>query len=312
VDKKSKIHNDRSGLSRIQAIIVIVIMVVVVASLTYVAVAGSLNNSETIAPGTSMTYVVSENGVEKGTVEESIVGQNATEYLYMIKIDWKDPAIQYVLSPKEVPKDTVTAGTEEIDTIDGTKTLKILEYSDTSMLFGPRDVKSYVDQHTGAAYRNEITYNDPASLSGAKITQVQLLKAYYPVTQKSYKESGSIGKTFEYASVGLATFPASIVCVADCLDDKYGVMYDLTAIAGGSRIYCLSDNIQGLPTDAVKTEATAEIAGTLDGDVSVEILKMADGDAGLTFYYEPNTHIIYRIVLTVSGTDSVFDLVSKP
>ena len=307
---KGKMRDDGSGISTLLIAAVIVVVVVVAAGAAYVVLSGDDDKKEELAPGTTLLLDISFNGTEMGLFEQTILGQNKDEYFYMLKGVGTLPLTQYGLSPKDIPKDAEITGTEPVDTFEGLKTLTVLEYTTEISLVGSAHVKSYFDPETGVTYKSTVTYADPASLTGAMITEVQILKDYDIILQESYKQSKSIGKTYEYVyDMGIVQIPAKIECVADCLDGQYGVAYDLSSLAAGLKAYYLSNNIQGLPTDAVNTGNTLAL-NTIDGNITTEIWTLAA--EGFTFYFEPDTHIVYRFVLSDGTLSLIFDLTKKP
>ena len=314
MDKSKKIRGDRSGVSTLLIAIVIIIIVVIIAVAAYVLLSGNNNNNneETLAPGTTMTYDVTDNEVAVGTVEQTIIGQSSTVYFIESKLIGDTSVTQYSTSDKAMPKDAQKTGTEELDTFEGTKTLEVWDFTITDSPYGTQTVTTWMDPDNGVQYKNIVVYTDPTSTTGAQITEVQILTAYDLVWQTSYNVSDSVGKTYDYAyTVGAISLPAKIVCVADCLNDQYGIMFDFTEIAANLEEYYLSDNPQGLPTDAVDSGTTTDLTNTIDGNVTVEIWSLNLGYEVYTFYYDPDTHVIYAFILTAEGIDIPFELVSK-
>ncbi|MCL2032236.1 MAG: hypothetical protein FWG96_03085 [Methanomassiliicoccaceae archaeon] len=294
-------RKDRAGISTI-LVIAAVVIVVIAAAVAYIVLSAD-NEKEEVAPGTTMKYEVSMGGETLGMFEIHFIGQNADEYLIMEKeVEDASTTTAYRMSPKGGTPVKVT-GTEELDTIDGKKTLQIQEF--TQQVSGmTAQVKAYVDPSNGLPYKEEI------SLLGMSMTQI--LVGYELKWQTSYKESKSVGMTYDYVcKVEGLTLDAKIVCVADCVDDQYGVMYDFTAYGGGTT-YFISDFPQGLPVDAEHKGGTTAIT-TIDGDISVELWEYVDPIDGtkLYFYIESDTHIIYRFVVDFSVAELVFDLTKK-
>jgi len=293
--------------------IVIIIIIVIIAVAAYVLLSGNNNNNneETLAPGTTLTYDYTDSSGATVTVEKETIGQNATQYFEKVTIG--DSPATYNLSPKLTSNDVEITGTADLDTIDGLKTLTIVEYNIIDPNLGAVSVTSYADQDNGLFYKIELTYADPASTTGGQLTDTMVLKDKDLVWQKSYTESSSIGKTYGYSYTlfGTVAAPANIICVADCLNGQFGVEYDFSAIDESAVIYFLSDNIQGLPTDAVDTGTTSDLTNTIDGNVTVELWSVAQSDGTFVFLYEPNSHIIYVIALITSIGELDFNLVSK-
>ncbi|MDR1954389.1 MAG: hypothetical protein LBP82_00330, partial [Candidatus Methanoplasma sp.] len=236
-------------------------------------------------------------------LEQYCIGQNADEYFIMVK-DVEDDEVTsttFQMTPKKI-KDLKKTGEADIETMDGRKHLDILEYT-TETNGALTQVKAYVDPS------NELVYRIELKLLG--FTMIEDLTEYILKWQTSYKESKSIGKTYEYeCKMEGFVFDAKITCVADCLDDQYGVVYDFT-LFGGGKAYFLSDDPQGLPTDAEDTGETTTLS-ILDEEVSVEKWKYTDAGSEIVFYYEPNTHVIYRFVVSSAIIELVFDLTKKP
>jgi len=310
---KNKICGDRSGVSTLLIAIIIIIIVVIVAVAAYVLLVGNdnNNNNQELAPGTTLTYDFTDSSGATVTMEKEIIGQNATQYFE--KITAGDSPATYNLSPKLSSNDAELTGTADLDTIDGQKTLNIWEYTIIDPVNGSENITSYADQGNGLFYKIVATYADPDSTTGGQLTDTMILTDKNLVWQSSYKESSSIGKTYEYSYtvVGTVTFPASIICVADCLNGQFGIEFDFSAIDESAVIYFLSDNIQGLPTDAVNSGTTTDLTNTIDGDLTAEIWTVAQEGGTFAFCYEPNSHIIYVIALITGGVELDFNLVSK-
>ncbi|MCL2148927.1 MAG: hypothetical protein FWH47_06285 [Methanomassiliicoccaceae archaeon] len=251
-------------------------------------------------------YTTTVAGVKdfEGTLEITIVGQNAKEYFSMVKQSNSTIEVTfYLMDSKESPPGAVKTGTEEMDTFEGMKTLEIWEYTDADT---GTAVKLYADPENGMSYKVEETRGTDYGL--------RILKSYDLKWQGSYKESKAIGTTYEYAyTFGTISVPVEMRCVADCLGGQYGVVYDFSSfIPADNLVYYLSDNVQGLPADAVNTTYTYPL-DTIDGPVTVEIWSIVDGYGyGFLFLYDPESKIVYEIdILTVSG-DMDFILTKKP
>ncbi|MCL2509726.1 MAG: hypothetical protein FWF07_01420 [Methanomassiliicoccaceae archaeon] len=310
-----EMRSSRQGVSTLFIAIVIVIIVVIIAVAAYVLLTDNNNNNEeTLAPGTTMTYDVTDDGAETGTLEQTIVGQSSTDYFVESKLTGDKKTIQYSLSKKGTPDGAVTTGTEDLETFEGTKTLTVWEYMITDPSGGTQAVTAYINPENGVVFKNVIVYNDLNSTTDAQKTEVQTLTAYDLVWQTSYNVSDSVGKAYEYAYIlGPMTLSVKIVCVADCQNDQYGIVYDYSETIENLKDYFLSDNPQGLPEVAVDTGQTTTLTGTIDGDVTVELwsISFESGDS-FNFYCDPDTHVIYKFVISAKGNDSSYDLVSKP
>ncbi len=270
--------------------VVIIVVVAVIAVGAYVVLS---DNDQEMAPGTVFTYDISENGVEY-TAEMKIVGQNADEYLIMVTAKvGATTIIEYQLSSKGLPADAKKVGTEEMETEFGMKTVDVWEYTVEESGY-TLNGKSYVDSSN-----IDLSYKDVMTMAG--FSQVRTLTDYTFEWQKSYKESDAIGKTSQYRTNVELQDPidASVICVADCMDDQFGVTFDLSEISP-LKVYYLSGSPQGVPTDASYLfNATIP---TKDGDVEVETWRwvFVDGTT-FTFYYEPNSKTLYRFNILEAG-----------
>jgi len=314
VKLKNKLHSDRAGVNPILIAVVVIVVVVVIAVAAYFLLSSDNNNKESgdiIAPGTVLTADITDSGVTY-QYQQSFIGQNANDY-FIMETTTLDPSAgpDYYLQPKDqangVPDGAVKVGEGELDTgMDGVKNLEIWRYETTD---GSGDImEAYLDPtYKWLVYLGTISHADGT-------TSTYTLTDYTMVLQKSYKESNSIGMTYGYTfTYGTQTYPASVICVAECLNGQYGMMYDFSAIYDGLYIYDLSNNIQGLPIDAVNTGQTSQLTGTMDGTVTTQKWAITENDEGVTFYYGPNTHIIYRIVIAgIYADDAILDLTSKP
>ncbi|MCL1810957.1 MAG: hypothetical protein FWG41_01880 [Methanomassiliicoccaceae archaeon] len=300
-------QKDRSGIGTILIVVIVVVVLVAAAAAAYVVLSGNNDNSsdeaeettQILAPGTVMKYdEFNAAGLKTGTIEMEILGQNADEYFLKVTVmTGMVGAYSYNLEPKDSSDGATKTGTIQFDTIDGLKTLDVWTY--------PDGTKSYVDPESGIEYGGQIG-------SGSNASTLKL-SVYSPVWQDedAYTESSNIGKTYEY--VGTMTgstnnYAAKIVCVADCKNGQFGVMYDLN----GSALYFLSNNIQGLPTDTENTGVTDTMTGTIDGDKAVQLWKYPLSVGEITFCYDPASHLVYRFVIPQSSGNIDFDLSKKP
>jgi hypothetical protein len=287
LEKKDIIRKDRSGVSTILAVAVIVILVVAGAA-AYIVLSGGEKGEgrETIAPGTVLEYKFYANGDESGAMECTYLGQNADDYFVMWNTlkDGISKGKEYDILPKNAPKDA-NVTTTNLETIEGTITMEIWEYSSW---IGKESiqVKAYVNPSNGLMYKEERT------LYGN--TNTKVLEEYEPLWQKGYRESNSIGLTFEYNPRQPRTILTwEVRCIADCMNGMYGVEYTI----GKDKRYFLSNDPQGLPVDAEDTGETIEITlDTVDLTKTVRIWKIVLPEEGeILFYCELDTHIIYRI-----------------
>ena len=308
MDIIKKVRGDRSGVSTLLIAIIIVLIVVIIAVAVYFILVGTDNYEKTFAPGTTMTYDVTWDGVEMGTLEQTIVGQNSTEYFVMSKSIGDAPVTQYSMLPKGIPDYAVSSGTEDIETFEGTKTLTVWEYSIFDSSVSPQAVTAYVDPENGVAYKNVIVYTNWNSNTASKETEVQILTAYHLVRQKSYNESYAIHPHYDYyeSTDGASSSTVTVTCVADCLNNQYGMRYDFGNYADYLNVYFLSKEPRGLPADAVDTGQTTTLS-TIYGNVTAEIWSASEDGYGFTFYYDSGSHLICRFVLSSGGNEMSFD-----
>ncbi len=299
------IKRNRAGVSTI-AVIAVVAIVIVAAAAVYLVLSDK-NEEETWGPGTAFTYDISQNDEKVATMGQIIVGQSADDYFVKATLTYagiEGEMTVYELSSKSQIEGAKKTGTIEMDTMDGKKTLEIWEY--TVQTQGARsDVKSYADPSTGLTYRNEATT--------LGMEEVQDLTAYDLVWQKQYKQSGDVGKTYKYsASFTSLIFSADVKIVADCIDGKFGVMYDFSSFSGG-KYYTLCNNPQGLPDEAVDSGQTAKLTDTIDGEVDVGIWTLTEIDGSTwKFYVNGESKIIYKFDMTSAGMTLSFVLKEKP
>lgn len=296
-------RKDRSGMSTIFAVIAVVIIVVIAAAAAYVLLSNDNDEEKTLAPGSYYHYDIIEND-ETYHSEDTIIGQNSTEYFFEAKETRGGTTVTfYYTSPKLMPEDAVKTGDVEIETIDGLKTVEIWEFQEE--YYGTMyDVKVHYDPSLDMWYITEYS-NDSGFM------ETQTIVEYKEEWQTSYKESENLHKTYGYlATVDWEVSTISIECVADCLDGKYGIMF---LASDGSEICFLSDYPEGLPDDAVDTGNTITLTDTIDGDVVVGVWEMTtySGQAWM-LYVEPDTHVIYQFSLVYGGETYTFVLDSKP
>jgi hypothetical protein len=309
---KKIMQKDRSGISTILVIAVVVILVVAVAAV-YLVLSGDDDKEEKeiekeiLAPGTKLTYDITLSGATS-EIEAEYLGQSADLYFieFREKLTATTWALEYSTLTKKVPEGA-KASKADIETIHGKKKLDLWEQT-TSVSGITTSYKIYVDASIGLVYKQEET--------ALGMTAVMELKAYTPIWQKPSEvaESGSIGMVYKYTfPISEETsFSAEIVCIADCVKNQFGVMYDLTDFEN-LKLYYLSNNPQGLPVDAVDSKRTQTIS-TLDGNKTVQIWEYVDAaGSGISFYYDQASKIIYRLVFTSTVLSPViFDLTDKP
>jgi len=303
---KSKMREDRSGISTVLIVIIVAVIVVVAAAAAYVVLSGDDNKEETVketvAPGSLMIYEVSMFGTVVGGFTMEVIGQNTDEYFMKTTttVIGGLTTFEYSLESKGMDEGWKKTGTTQIDTAYyGRKNVDIWELTEDG-----NTLKSYVDtSNIDLAYKMDVMEEG--------IPSVADLKQYEFKWQTSYEESESIGMTYEYSGTSTdgSPYTCKVVCVADCTGGKYGVMYDI----GGGKSYFLCDNPQGLPADAVNKGTTSTIGSPLDGNVLVQqwVFEGLGGD--IQFYYDSVTHIVYRFIIPDNdGNLITFNLSKKP
>ena len=292
---KNKIKMDRSGkISTILLAVIVIIVVVIVAVALYVVLSGD-NNNETeqeIAPGTVVEYnVEGVPGME--TLKMEYIGQNIDNYFIKSTVDG---AIAYYMSPKDYNIDDYNfVGTQEMSTCDGDMTIAIVEYSDGTISY-----TEYDNPETGLPYMIEYSGGMILTLKGGYVLKTQ--------DMGSYRESDAIGTTNTFALVYTTEtdYTAKSVCVADCQNGQYGIMYDFTSV-GGPEVYAVSDSPQGLPTDAEDSGYTYTAH-----EVTFEVWYYTDNSSFMVYlYYDPDSGIIGDIGLDLGdGTMLLFELMA--
>jgi len=218
---------DRSGkVSTILLVVIVIIIVAIVAVALYVVLSGDNNKEQELAPGTVLDFDI-DGAATVDSVKMEFVGQNADEYFIKTTTSvittnatgtTTTDTIQYTLMPKySSDKDTQFEGTEKIETANyGEKTLNVY-----SMVTDDMTAKIYADQKNDMPYLMVYTY--------PTYTMTATLKDYELAVQDkgSYKESATIGTTNTYSGTA-GSF--TTVCIADCMDGKYGMKYGNTEV----------------------------------------------------------------------------------
>ncbi|MDR1954388.1 MAG: hypothetical protein LBP82_00325 [Candidatus Methanoplasma sp.] len=300
MENKNRIQKDRSGIGTIAVVLIVVIVIAAAAAVVLVYFVGE-KDQKSMAPGTTMEYDLLIDEIHAGTIQYEIVGQNADAYFTRLKMDVGTISFtEYGLNQKKLPDDAVKKGRTKIDALGGKKTVDIWEYT-----YEGRATKSYIGISDGLSYRDEITM--------VSYIETHVLTACDLKWQNSYNESGSIGTAYEYMGsfMGVDLFSATITCIADCLNDQYGVVYSSKLFYLDT--YRLSEDPQGLPVEATYTGVSIILKGTIDGDVSVGIWEFFDAVGyEWTFYYEPGSHIIYKCEVDSGSEVFTFVLTDKP
>jgi len=294
-------RKDRSGINALLAVVAVVV-VIAVAAAAYVILAD--DGEKEIGPGTILKYETTTDGTSTSTgYEEYYLGQSADMWFLEVKTTFSSTTFLSelrILLPKANTLDSIMIGVVETDTIDGKKTLEVWEYVN-----GIQTEKYYIDPSNGLVYKQEVTRWGS--------TMISVLKEYELKWQKPYKESKSIGMTYEYTPKGWSGWSVEkIVCVADCIGGQYGMESEFTLGAGGR--YYISDHPQGLPKGAEYTGEKIVLEGTIDGDISVDKWELSRDVGSMAFYVEPKTHVIYRVVFEYGNgyDDLIYDLTKKP
>jgi hypothetical protein len=314
VKLNNNLKKDRSGVSAIIVVVIVAVVVIAAVAAAFIVASGDKDKEleikmDVLAPGTVLKYDLFVDGEKYGIMEIQYVGQNAKEYLALLKMAYEGDdeyaVVYYDVDPKELPDGSKRTGTVEMDTIDGKKKLEVVEYEMSELVFTSK-IKAYVDPSNGVPYKVERKF------SGT--TETQILAEKEIILQESYEESEHIGLTyeydFEYMEIG---FKFYLVCAVDCLEDRYGILMDLSSFPGGVKAYILSNYPQGMHVDAKDTKKKTTLKGTIDGDVEVEIWEAVDvDDSKITYYCERNSKVIYKMVLSGEGFELIFDLAKKP
>ena len=232
-------------------------------------------------------------------------GQNAMEYFMGVKMTLnlglagKYNLAVYSLSSKEAEviiadpdSDAKKIGTGERSTIDGKKKLDKWEF--TQDLVGePTKAYAYIDPSSGVPYAIEITMGAGKD----SYTMVMELKRKEIKLQETYEESSAIGKVTRYSLASSPTLRAEIRCVADCLDGKYGVVYDFSSVfVDELELYFLCDSANGRITGAKHISGNVWECEALP---NVTLRFTYDADSGtvtqFTFTNGGNSHIFNKI-----------------
>ncbi|MDR0309480.1 MAG: hypothetical protein LBH88_01810, partial [Candidatus Methanoplasma sp.] len=233
------------------------------------------------------------------------IGQNAEEYFVLFDMKITSSMMPsslpielsaYVVEYKGLQQDAKKVSTSQNNTFEGTKTLERWDYGSTDLPWafdGTKiTIKAYIDPSNGLRYELDV----PLSGYSLKLR----LEKYELKWQDSYEESDAVGTALGYTvKTGGRTYDRNMVCVADCVDGKYGVVYNLTGLGDESfgMLYFLCDTPWGLPADAVRT-GTAAIDGTPVEKWTADILGMVD----MSFYYDPVSGKVHRFLADEYGT----------
>jgi len=311
------IKKDRSGLSTILIVVIVAVILVAAAGAAYIVLSNNSDKpvkpTEEIAPGTIMEYDFKIDGLPTGSFSIAWEGQNAEEYLVKIAYEFNMGTMgtievsTYSLSPKtsEAPVIDPNAVLKKVETIknydtgfDGKKTVEKWEYTEK---IGGVDYKGYLY----IAPSNSVLYKFVMpTYTGTVVAVYEMTLTFYELKMQktdSYKESEQIGRTTRFA---LSTDPTKIVevrCVADCINDKYGVVYDFTYVVGDFLEYFLCVSPNGKITGATyisgdRWQYKDEIAGFTNFELNI--------------YYNDSTNSLYKIVLTKGGNTYTFNLVT--
>ena len=305
---KKYLRNDGSGkVSTTVIAIVVVIVIVLVAVALYVVMTNNNDNEDQttsgqeIAPGSMLNYSVSGwEGIQSFKME--YVGQSNDAYFIKstIGIDTVSIIEMYMTQPKDSNEDYKIIGTQVMDTVDGKKTLDVVSFTSDGS-----NVTAFLDKSTGLPYKMDFVD------AGWTLT----LTDYKAVTQKSYKQSDSVGLTYEYTytTVTGTKYKAKVECIADCLNGQYGMVYDFSSIGGPyTTMYFISNDPNGIPVDAVKSTSTANL-NTMDGTKNVQLWTYTDQTSGIMFSigYESASKTIYEFDLVFANVKIPFSLTSK-
>jgi len=302
-----KIKKDNSGLATILIVVIVVVIVVVAAGAAYVVLSNNGGEDKSkdvpalddLAPGTVLRYDYFD-GTSTYPFEIQYLGQNATDYFLKITVTLSPLLLSqtYELEPKAAPSGAKKIGQEERTTFEGKIKLDVWEYTVSGTAY-----KDYINPANGLSYYTEATKGT--------VTEKFTLKYHDVKRQTSYTPSNSVGKAYEYTGVDTAglTYTSKLTMIADCTGGKFGIKMD----GSFTPVYFLSNNLQGLPLEAVKDAAATPLAGTIDGTVMCEKWKFDLSNVEILFYVNASSHIIYGFVCTFSdGSIVTFDLSKKP
>jgi len=312
---KIRLNNDKKGIGTITVAAIVAVIIIVAACA--VILINNNSDAKTFAPGTTFSYDV--NGtytyseyefILTGTIDQELVSQNDKEYFFDDKmvIDIKyntettnlidQETVDMVEKSNMVSSDAVKIGTCTLDTIDGNKTVVIWQETDSESGSVETD---YVGSDNNVLYKSTIEITDGSNT----IELTAILSDSDLKWQTSYKESSSIGVTYNYDITGEVIDHSDSnvtgTCTLECVGE--GSQYCFQAdteieitISGQSNSetdtsYTLSDSISGLSDSAVLTGTTN--MQTIDGYLTLNIWTDSDTDEEDTCYVSQDGNVIY-------------------
>jgi hypothetical protein len=260
---------DSSGISTIIVVVIVAVIVVAAAAAAYVLLVNDEKENiegKEVAPGTSMSYEMSMEGMKVGVITIEYEGQNAEEYLVkstaeMSIFGMTSSAYGWNMMPKETEFAMVNPDAElvKVETIKNFKTFEgkktVDKYETTAEVTGyTGHAYIYVNTSKTIMYKMEMTVEG----EGLSITMILEMTACKFVWQDegSYVESEAIGTTQKYVSPTNSKWTAEIKCVADARDGKYGASYKFNDGTADEEevLYFLADCPGGKITDSEEIE----------------------------------------------------------
>jgi hypothetical protein len=305
----NKIKTDRSGkISTVLLAVIVIIIVAIVAVALYVILTGDDNDEgyqmpddDNLGPGTMVEYSITDSTDYKSMKMEFIGQSNENFFLKvtaeLITESGTQTIIMNMTQPRINEDSSKITGTQVMDTIDGKKTLYVVEVTSDE-----ETITEYIDQKTGLPYK--MVYPDMT----ATLTDYKLVEQQGP-----YEQSDAIGLTYEYTfKSSSGDYTAKVMCIADCENGQYGILCDLTSEVPGLVLYYISAKPLGVPTDAIDS-GTKTTLDTIDGRKSVEIWGYQDILNGimLGFGYDPISNTVYEIDAIFSNGVAPFVLSDK-
>ncbi len=322
-----RLNNDKKGIGMVTIAIVIAVVIIVIAAGAVMLINNNNSDAKTFAPGTTFSYDVNGtytySGYEfvlTGTIEHNLVSQNDKEYFFNDKmvVDMTYNAETTNIIDQEnvdmlnkvnmVSLDAVKIGTADINTIDGKKTVDVWQETDA-------DTGAVGTDYIGSD--NKILYKSTMQMQldeSGIIEITSVLSDSELKWQTSYKESSSIGTTYNYNVTGDITNHSDSNITGSCtykcvgegsnqycfqVDTELEVTIDGQSNTETDTNYTLSDYISGLNESAVMT-GTIEME-TIDGKLTLNVWEDLNEDSTETYYVSQNGDVIYWGSASVSS-----------
>jgi len=307
MNSRYKFNEDSSGVSAV--LVIVIAAVVIIAGVTMYLIVLNDDDERRYVLGTKWTYDIEgeSDGIPyTGTMEREVVGHNNEVDLHKIvttrsMLDESVTETEYHLEAKQgvVPKGSLNAGKEKIQTTDGSVTVNVwFCFTDgaTCIYYVKGDIPYLIEIVSYTTHSGRQT----ATLTSCSIDYTE-----------PYKQSENVGKTYTYFDAATATTLVS-ECVVDCKDGRYGVRQTLLEDGEESKERLrLCDTFQGLITGSVKQEETAGLM-TIDGN---KVLEIWSSDQALLpsikYCMDPGTKIIYKFTETDEVQGTIMNFVLK-